>query len=88
MQEVLNANAEAWSYIILTECAKLSEKLFSLLFKAFVPSKYSFSYTEVLSGYFNKSIEADNAIWQVALNAKMNKKLFDYILLDGNSFDK
>ena len=89
LQEVLNANAEAWSYIILTGiCAKLSEKLFSLLFKAFVPSKYSFSYTEVLSGYFNKSIEADDAIWQVALNAKMNKKLFDYILLDGNSFDE
>lgn len=89
LQEVINANADAWSYIILTGiCAKLSEIFFSLLFKIFVPTKYSFSYTEVLSGYFNKSIEADEAIWQVALNAKVNKKLFDYILLEGNCFNE
>ncbi len=89
LQDVINANAAAWSYIILTGiCAKLSEKIFSLLFKLCVPSKYTFTYTEVLSGYFNKSIEADEAIWQLALKAKKNKKLLDFILVNESSFDE
>lgn len=87
LNEIIHSNATAWAYIILTGIsAKLSEKIFSFLFNLFVPSKYNLNYTDVLSGYFNKSIEADESLWQIAQNAKKDPLLFQSIVIDNNNF--
>lgn len=89
LYKVIDANGLAWAYIILTGiCAKLSEKVFSVLFNIFASSKYNLTYSNILSGYFNKSIEADEALWQLAIKVKKDKKLLDYILLGNNNLEK
>lgn len=85
LDAIIAENGLAWAYIIVTGIsAKLSEKIFSTCFNTFVPSKYKLNYTQILSGYFNKSIEADEALWQVAMNAKYDEQLYNYLISDRN----
>jgi phosphohistidine swiveling domain-containing protein len=77
---VLEANSQSFAWVIFTGVmAKISVGIFSRLYK-FIMGKTDLDYFTLLSGFPNKSIEADEALWQLSKLASSSDDLRSLIL--------
>ena len=65
-EEVCRTSARCWAWIVITGAyAKFSEIIFKHLYEYLVKESNG-SYATLLSGFTNKSVEADEALWELA----------------------